>query len=149
MTEWFKWGIVSVVLIRAVYTDIKKGKIENRLMAAGLITALLCAYIEGDLQRLGQSIKMAAVVTAMLLLFFVIKGLGAGDIKLLAVLAAFFPQDIMRIVVAAFFVAAGIAVGRMLIRACKRKPVYKKRETLHFSIPIAIATGAVWIAGLL
>lgn len=94
-------------------------------------------------------IKMMCAVISVLFFLFIIKGLGAGDIKLLGVLALFFPEDAVSIIAASFFTGAVIAGGRMLIRACKKEKIYKRKETLNFSVPIALGTGAVKLWNIL
>ena len=138
-----KIGIITILLSRAVYTDLKKGQIENRLIVAGLIIGFSCAGFDGGLPEILNSAKMVCIITAALFFLFIIKGLGAGDIKLFAVLASFFPKSIVSIVVVSFFMGAGIALGRMAVRAVKHIPVYRKHEVLNFSIPIAAGTGII------
>lgn len=143
-----KTGITIVLLFRAVYTDVKNGKIENGLIAFGLVFGLICAGMADGLPGLLSSVKMVCTITAALFFLFVMKGLGAGDIKLFAMLAAFFPEQILSIVIVSFFIGAGMALGRMAIRAVKHRPIYKRHETLNFSIPIAAGTGIVGLLQL-
>ena len=143
-------GIVAgVLLCRAVYTDIKTGKIENLLIAAGLVCGLLFAAIRDGPQGIWTSLKMMGIVFAALIFLFVIKGLGAGDIKLFCVLAVFFPADIMEIIVVSFFIGGIMAAGKMLWRYLKRQEVYIRHETMNFSVPIfmgaAVVVGIGWI----
>lgn len=140
---FIKSVLVSVMLARAVYTDIREGRIENRLVGPGFLLGLTCAALENGMAGLWLSIKMVVIVIAVLFILFVIKGLGAGDIKLLSALAAFLPKDIACIVIAAFFAGAAISLGRMGFRLIKKLPVYKRGERLNFSVPIAAATALV------
>jgi len=149
MFEWIQLGIAALLLIRAAYTDLKTGKIENRLIVLGLAAGFVCAYAEGGTSRLLTGIKMMCIVIAALFFLFAIKGLGAGDIKLLAMLALFFPEDAVSIIAASFFAGAAIAGGRMLIRAWRREKIYKRKEALNFSVPIALGTGAVKLWNML
>ena len=71
------------------------------------------------------------------------RGLGAGDVKLLCVLSAFFPELLWDIVVASFVMAAVISVGKMMIRGIRRKNIYVPGETILFSVPVGIGTGLV------
>lgn len=140
MLWWIKMGLVSVLFMRAIYTDIKRQKIENQLIGIGLVAALVCSCISGGQEGLIESMKMVFIVVIALFFLFVIKGLGAGDIKLLGVMSAFFPEEIITIIVFAFFSGAVYALGRMVIRAFLKQPVYQHREMLNFSIPIAMGT---------
>lgn len=137
--KWLTVMTVLVLLIRAVYTDVRRGKIENSCIVAGMITGLLLAYGGGGIEKLWISIKMAAILLTAMFFLFLIKGLGAGDIKLLCMIAVYFPEQIISIVVLSFFTAAVWAVGRMAIRWLNKNPFYIRKETVHFSIPIAVS----------
>lgn len=142
--------VVYIMLIRAVYTDIVKGKIENRLMLLGGIAGLLFLILTRDKLVCLEGLRNAAMMFASLFFLYLIKGLGAGDVKLLCVLALFFQKNSFGIVVIAFFAAALLALFKMVRRVLKKQKLYKKGETIHFSIPIAIATTIIlfWEVGL-
>ncbi len=126
MLKWIQLGITALLLIRAVYTDLKTGKIENRLIGLGLAAGLVCACAEGETSQLLAGIKMMCIVIAVLFFLLAIKGLGAGDIKLLGMLAFIFPENAVSIIAASFLAGAAIAGGRRLIRAWKREKIYKR-----------------------
>ncbi|MDE5862841.1 MAG: prepilin peptidase [Lachnospiraceae bacterium] len=146
MLEWIGKVFVVVILSRAVYTDIREGKIENSLIAAGLVMGIVTACLTGGLDRLLLSVRQSVLVMLSMFILFVIKGLGAGDIKLLSVLAVFMPEKILSVIVMAFLTAAAFIVMRMLVRFCRKRAMFKKREALHFSVPIAVGIALVWIA---
>lgn len=133
----------GVVLCRAVYTDIKTGKIENRLIAAGLMGGLLFAAVRDGPKGIWTSVRMMGIVFVMLVFLFIIKGLGAGDIKLFCVLAVFFPEDIIQIIVISFFAGGIAAAGRMLLRFFRGQNLYIRHETMNFSVPIFVGTAFV------
>ncbi len=135
-----KLAAVGLLLLGAVYTDIKKGKIKNGHIMKGLMAGLLCAYGTGGMEGVWLGIKTAAVLLPAVFFLYAIKGLGAGDGKLLLVLAVFYPERIPSIVVLSFFIGAVLSVGRMFIRWIQKYPFYIRKETLHFSIPVAIST---------
>lgn len=138
--EWLRIVFVLTLLTRAIYTDVKKGIIENRCIVCGLLLAGIYSVMHKGGTGLVESVKMSIIMLVALFVLFILKGLGAGDIKLFCVLAAFYPRDAIGIVVVSFIVAAGLAIGKMLIRAIQRKQMYLHGETMNFSIPIGIAT---------
>ncbi len=133
------------VLIRAVYTDMRDGKIENRLVLAAFISGVFLVGATGGAAGLFTGVKMAFIMTAALLVLFMIGGLGAGDIKLMAVISLCFPKQCVMMVITAFIIAGVIAIFKMLFRAVKRERIYIRGETIHFSIPILISFGVVMI----
>lgn len=138
--------IVAFLLCRVIVTDVREGKIENRIILMGYVLAFALAYIKEGIPGILVSTKAAGFMILSLFFLFLLKGLGAGDIKLLSVIAAFFPKNGFHIAVLAFFAGALFAVIRMVYRGIRKEPVYIKKETLHFSIPIAFATGLeIWM----
>lgn len=140
MVEGLKLLVLAVLLMRAVFTDVKKGIIENGLVLFGFIAGIGLAYLEGGIPLVLTSIKMAGIILAALFFLFVIKGLGGGDIKLFMVLAVFLQKEVITVIVASFFAGAALAVLRMVVRYFKREKWYIKNEQMNFSIPIVIGT---------
>ncbi len=143
--RYFENLIVIVLLAGAMYTDRKEGKIKNSSLLVGLGSGLLLSYLENGTQGFLESITAAGIMLAALFFLYLIKGMGAGDIKLLCVLAAFFPEEGISIVTASFFTGAAMVVGRMVCRWVKKEIVFIKHETMKFSIPITIGTGIVFV----
>lgn len=141
--EWIGLSAAAVLLARAVYTDIREGKIENRVIVTGLLSGLLLACLNGGVKGFLDSAKMAGVTLAVLLILFLIKGLGAGDVKLFCMLAVFFPGEVISIIVVSFLAGGVMAVQKMCFRYLQKEKVYVRHETMNFSIPIAVGTGIV------
>lgn len=141
--KWIGNLIVAALLARAVYTDRKEGRIENRLLLAGLVSGLLLSCVNGGAKGFLDSLKTMGIIFVALFFLFLIKGLGAGDIKLFCVLAVFFPEGAVSIVVVSFFAGAVIAIGRMVLRWLRKETVLVKHETMNFSEAIAVGTGIV------
>lgn len=142
-------AITIPVLLRAVYTDIRIGKIENRLLLAAMLAGTCLILQQDGLSALLNGYKMAVLMTLVLFLLFLIKGLGAGDIKLLAVLSFYYPDYSVRIAVAAFVLAGGFALLKILYRRVRHEKAFVRDETMHFSIPIAASTVLVLSMGFL
>ena len=140
MIEQIKLLTAGILLFRAMYTDVKEGRIENSLIAAGLVCGILLAAIRDGPQGIRRSIEMSVIVCMALFFLFVLKGLGAGDIKLFCVLAAFFPNQITGIIAVSFFAGGAWALGKMLWRKIRGQVLYIRHETMNFSIPIFIGT---------
>ncbi len=136
--EWIRYALVILVLGRTIYTDIRYGIIENRCIGVGLVSGCCLAWMTGGIEGFIEGIKMAVIVLAMLFVLYIGKGLGGGDIKLFCVLAVFFPNLILKILVISFFSAAMLAVIQMIVRWIKKIPVYRKNERIIFTIPIGM-----------
>lgn len=138
--EWLKFIIMVVVVGRAIYTDVKFGIIENRNMFLGCMTAFGFAFWYERIAGVVRSGKMLFFVFCILFLVYLVRGLGAGDVKLLCVLAAFVPEAALEVLVASFVVAAFLCVGKMMVRRIQQKVAYIPGETMKFSLPIGIGT---------
>jgi prepilin peptidase CpaA len=81
--------LITVVLLVAAWTDTRSGRIPNRLTAAVVVLAFLLAALPGQpggsLWVAGQGLLWGA---ALLLPFYVLRLMGAGDVKLMAALGA-------------------------------------------------------------
>ena len=133
------------VLIRTVYTDLKSGKIENKVVLPAMLIGLIIDYAVGGREAVLAGVKMGLLITALLYILFFIGGLGAGDIKLLAVIGVLFPGEIISITAVAFILAGIWSAGMIVIRMIKKEKMLIKGETIHFSIPIAVAFITVMI----
>ena len=80
---------MCVVLAIAVLTDLRRHRIPNTLTLAGLLCALSLQLITSGLAGLGAGVLGALVGTACFLPFWLLRGMGAGDVKLLAAVGAF------------------------------------------------------------
>lgn len=73
----------------AVFTDWREQKIHNKLLVPAFIIALLLHSFQGGISGLTSSLSGAAIGFVLLILPYLMGGVGAGDVKLLAVIGAF------------------------------------------------------------
>jgi len=78
-----------ILIAIAVYTDLKSRRIPNLVTGGGLLVALSCHYYIQGFPGLVFGIKGLVAGLALLLVPFILGGMGAGDVKLLAVVGAF------------------------------------------------------------
>ena len=127
---------LSVFAVVTAYADLTNDKIYNQMTVITMITGLTFSALEGG--RTGMLQALLSVLGAFLLLFpvyFLLHGVGAGDIKLWMALATFFPFDqMLRILVVSFVIAAGIGIVILW-----RSRGQKGRHTLHFAVPVMLA----------
>ncbi|ABO50628.1 peptidase A24A, prepilin type IV [Desulforamulus reducens MI-1] len=80
-------ALITVVLI-SLYTDLRYRKIYNAVLFPTFLLALTYWFVSGGLGGILFSIKGATLGLALLLIPFMLGGMGAGDVKLLAVIGA-------------------------------------------------------------
>ena len=124
----------------AVLTDMTKAKISNRLIIAGL----LCGFVfrisgEGAAGLLAYLIHISIPVI-LLYLFFQMRALGAGDIKLFSVTGAFLTtEQLLTVMATAFFAGAVQGICRLLYDRLKKGGNSGHVTKIHFSAAILAA----------
>jgi Flp pilus assembly protein protease CpaA len=81
--------ILSVLMITAATWDVWQRRIPNPLILAGLLLGAALGFQEGGLAGPGQSLLGAAVALLALILPFVTRHMGGGDVKMMMVAGAF------------------------------------------------------------
>lgn len=108
--------------------DLKWWRIPNRLIVVGLICGVLCNITEfGILGGIKQFALGAVTPIAWLVILFLIRGMGAGDIKLLAVIGGLMGRGIAEIVIYSIFVGGVIGLFGYLVKKIRR---------IHFSLAV-------------
>lgn len=125
-------------------TDIKSGKIYNKIIIPGFFLGLLYCLAEGGVYGLTAGLLRSLMFFAVMFpLYYFVKGLGAGDVKLFMALAPYLTFDeCVSLTVLSFFLAGGIAVAKLIIKRFRAR-------TIHFALPvflglIIIMGGRLW-----
>lgn len=74
--------ILICVLVIAAFVDILCYRIPNLWIMIGMIAGLVQTVAKGDLLLLGQTVIQLMIIFAVFYPFYLLKGLGAGDVKL-------------------------------------------------------------------
>lgn len=108
---------VLTLLMTAVWMDLKTDRISNRLILFGLFLGLPYQILLNGARGILVFLLNGCVPILLFFLFYRIKALGAGDIKLLSVLGVFLDKDTyFRTILYIFATAAVIGVTKLLIR---------------------------------
>jgi prepilin peptidase CpaA len=112
--------ILAAVLLVAGVTDLRSCKIPNWLTISAMVSGLLGHSLINGLPGLMFSAKGLGLGLAMFLLFYLMGGMGAGDVKLLAAVGSFigaegvFSAGIMTMLLGGLYaIATMIAHGGM------------------------------------
>ena len=132
--------ILLLLISIAVYTDMTKTVISNRLIIVSLILGLLFRIFgEGKVGVLVYIVNISIPVI-LLYLLFCMRALGAGDIKLFSVIGAFIStEQLLHIMVMAFVTGAVIGVAKLVYIKLFSGCVPGKLTQIHFSPAILIA----------
>jgi len=80
--------VLLLILLICVITDLKERRIYNAVLLPGMIFGFIYNLTAGGWQGLTQSLLGLLLGLGILIIPFAIGGMGAGDVKLLAVVGA-------------------------------------------------------------
>lgn len=99
---------VAAVTLFAAVTDVRRFKVPNKLTFPALLLGLVCSSLLGGFMGLGISFLGAVTGFAVLLVFYALGGVGAGDVKLFTALGSWLGPRLTIEVFVASAIAAGI-----------------------------------------
>ena len=160
-----QFSVFFALLMAAVYCDVRRHRIPNTLTLAGLSAGIVLETASGGVHGLGVACVGAAFGLACFFPLYLLRGMGAGDVKLLAALGTFLGP--LGVVYAALFslIAGGfvaivhvawralrVSAARMLsdglaaagASACIAASL-ARRDRLPFALPIAIGSLAACV----
>lgn len=100
--------LTLLLLSVAVWTDVKTCRISNRLIIGGLSLGLLSQFYAYGVWGMGVFLVNVSIPVILLYLLFLMRALGAGDIKLFSVISSIWNLKIACITIAAGFLAAAL-----------------------------------------
>lgn len=80
--------ILMIILIICVITDVKSRRIYNKIIFPGLVLAFGAHFLFGGWSALGGALIGFLIGLGVLLIPYLLGGMGAGDVKLLALIGA-------------------------------------------------------------
>ena len=108
------WLSTLVLTGMAAYVDLRERRIPNWLTAPGLFVGLALHAWLGGWRGTLTSLEGAGLALVILLPLVLMRGLGAGDWKLMGAVGAFLgPWMMLFVLVASFFVTGLVSVVRM------------------------------------
>lgn len=128
-----------IILVFAVATDLNEWRISNRLIVLGLFFGLIfCILREGSI-GIVHFILNISIPVILLFLFFQLRALGAGDIKLFSVVGGFLTiRQLFDMMMITFLMAAIMGIGKLLYQKFVVKNIKKEKTLIHFSLAILI-----------
>jgi prepilin peptidase CpaA len=108
-----------IILVLAVLKDTQAHRIPNVLTAVGALAGLLLQALSGGTPALLMGFAGLAAGIAILIPFYIARGMGAGDVKLMGAVGAFLgPQAVLVAGISTLIIGAALGVailaGRLL-----------------------------------
>lgn len=138
-------GVATVLLagfcVAAVWVDIRERRIPNALSVGALASGLLLRVPLG-LDAVGLGLASAGIAFVFGLFFFLIGGLGAGDVKFMAGVAAFLDPGQLPL---GLVVMAGVGVLMALVAVLRAGVLGRTfRNLVHFFLTFGRASFRGW-----
>ena len=134
--------ILMTLLSGSALTDLWRNKIYNAWILPGMLVGLVISVYQGGLQGLWTSAVSMIVSLGILLPVYFLNGIGAGDVKLFAAVAAFLSvQAIITCIIFSFLIGGLFSIPVILTKR-------NLKQTIHFAVPILISV-LFYIGGLL
>ena len=112
--------VLFLLLLICTVTDIRERKIYNKVLFPFLVLAFIVNGITGGWGGLGSTVIGTLVGLAILLIPYLMGGMGAGDVKLLAVIGALMGAKFVGLT--AIYMALAGGVFALFIIAFRKSP---------------------------
>lgn len=153
--------VLLVILFLAVAEDFVRMKISNRLILAGLLTALIFQIYAGGIKAVVSYLGNISFPVITLYLLFLAGIIGAGDIKLFSVIGGFVNfTELVQCMLFAFLAGGLICAGKLVFSKTAKVQLFggfcylrgllegnfvpydrqswQGKNLIHFSLPITI-----------
>jgi prepilin peptidase CpaA len=122
-------GILIGVFIVAIFTDLKYYKIPNLLIIFGMAAGLIITIYRFSLSALLQSFLCMAIIFVCFYPFYILGGIGAGDIKLFMMTACFIRNEsLLNFILVTMIIGAVISIIKMIaFRESRERLIYLGR----------------------
>jgi len=143
--------VLACLLSVAVWYDLKFHRIPNKLILIGILLGVLAnallpqgsgyaGYVSGALGW-ADSLRGLGMGFVVLLPFYLLRAMGAGDVKLMAMVGAFLgPAGVLGAIVFTFL-AGGVMAIAVVIRTKKFRRLMQNYKYMYLGSMIKISTG--------
>lgn len=134
-------GLLIGLLTIATWQDIRSHRIPNALIITGwVIGVVLSAWLNG-MSGVVNALEGGVIGLAVLLPFYLMRTLGAGDVKLMAVVGVFLgPTDVLMAILATFL-AGGVMALVVAIRLGMMTRLLQNVKLMLFGAVVKMSAG--------
>ena len=136
-----QWGIVIVASLAAAISDVRAGKIPNRLTLPLTGAALAYTAWEYGWSGLGEAIGVCAALALPYVILFLMAGGGAGDAKMMGMVGAWLGLEAgLVVLVCVAAVGAVLALVKMLAHR-QRRTLFRNLWVSLYVFVVAVCSG--------
>lgn len=135
---FFDWqmGVLTILLLFAAVADCRSHRIPNQIVLLGIVFAVIDQCIRWPVQE-GPLFVLGGVLVGMglFLPLYLLRAMGAGDVKLLAMVGAFLgPADTVRVALATMIVGGLMAIAFVVLRGTVSGMVQNLRSMFQLGL---------------
>lgn len=135
-------GLLCTLLLWACQTDLAARRIPNFLSFGGLAAGLLCQALWPDGLGLLAGLKGAALGLALFLPLYLLRAMGAGDVKLMAMVGAFLgPQQVFGAALSSIIVGGVMSLLLVLVKRGAAAQLWFNLRLMWFEAAAKLAGG--------
>ncbi|MCR2823182.1 A24 family peptidase [Lederbergia panacisoli] len=134
--------LLLIILAICFITDVRERKIYNKILLPALLLAIIWNIVTEGLSGFGSSMLGMTAGFLLLLIPYLMKGMGAGDVKLLAVIGAMKGASFVLLTgVYMAIIGAGIAViliAWRLLRSRQLLTLFYRNSLMNFRMKLEL-----------
>lgn len=159
-----KSTVLIILLVLATVSDFKTYRIPNKLILSGLVISFYFQFLKGSLLSVLYSFGILILICIVFLPIYYIRAIGAGDVKLFAMISCFVGmKQGIQVVIMAFIIGGVFSIVKLFRYHIFRSQLQslaeyitqtyylkkivpynsissKKKNVIHFSFPILLST---------
>ncbi|MCI5919310.1 MAG: prepilin peptidase [Roseburia sp.] len=125
--------------------DFKSTRISNRLIVCGYVLGLFIRIMGNGWRGILEFLFYSSIPVILLYLLFLMRALGAGDIKLFSVAGGFLIwKEWWMLLLVSLLAGAMISVLKIAFLILKKRYCIGEKHFIHFSVPILMGYLYVW-----
>ena len=137
--------LCTLLALFAMVYDLQTYKIPNVLCVIGALAGIVFNIIFYGFSSIKGSLIGIVCPIGILFIFFCLRIIGAGDIKLLSAIGAFMSFDVVKVIITTFVIAGAYAFVYVIVKLIKRLTNKNKKSKytfsrMHLSVSIFAAT---------
>lgn len=159
-----KSTVLIILLVLATVSDFKTYRIPNKLILSGLVISFYFQFLEGSFLSILNGFGILLLICIVFLPTYYIRAIGAGDIKLFAMISCFVGmKQGIQVIIVAFIIGGVFSIVKLFYYHIFRSQLQslaeyitqmyylkkivpyssilsKKKNVIHFSFPILLST---------
>ncbi|MCB1907095.1 MAG: prepilin peptidase [Rhodocyclaceae bacterium] len=141
-------SILISILTVACWFDMRERRVPNALILAGMLIAPVLGWAEAGAPGIGSALAGLAAGLAVLLPFFVLRMVGAGDVKLMSVVGGFTGAAALLPIALYTFIAGGLLAAVSLLATRSGAQALSNFRLLLLSMTSRVSGASVTTADL-